>query len=66
MTKIEPEIDPAVRVPELPERSSRAWRLIGIVVALVVLLALVSQLLTGVFTVPRSAPASLPPAQTAP
>lgn len=65
MPKIEPEVDPAVRVPDLPERSSRTWRLIGIAVALVVLLALVSQLLPGILTVPGPSPVTPPPAPPA-
>ncbi len=42
MTKIEPEIDPALRVPDLPASGNRTTRLIAIAVALIVLLALIS------------------------
>jgi hypothetical protein len=62
MTKIEPEIDPAIRVPDLPASGNRATRLIAIAVALIVLLALISQLMPGVLTVPGSSPLGPPPA----
>jgi hypothetical protein len=66
MAKIEPELDRTLRVPALSPRGNRASRLIALVIALLVLLALISALFPGVLTVPGPSPLSPPPAPIAP
>jgi hypothetical protein len=66
MTKIEPEIDPAVRVPRSARGFNRASRYIALAIALVVLLALISGIVPGILTVPGPSPVTPPPAPLTP
>jgi hypothetical protein len=62
MTKIEPELDPAVRVPG----GIRTSRYVALALALVVVLALIAGLFPSVQTVPGPTPPSPPPAPAVP
>jgi hypothetical protein len=66
MTKIEPEIDPAVGVPRSAQGFNRASRYIALAIALVVLLALISGIFPGVLTVPGPSPLTPPSAPLTP
>jgi hypothetical protein len=66
MTKIEPQIDPAVRVPRSAQGFNRASRYIALAIALVVLLALISGIVPGILTVPGPSPVTTPPAPLTP
>ena len=62
MTKIEPELDPAVRVPG----GIRTSRYVALAIALIVVLALISALFPSVMTVPGPTPIAPPPAPAVP
>jgi hypothetical protein len=66
MTKIEPEIDPALRVPRTALGFNHASRYIALAIALFVLLALISGIFPGVLTVPGPSPITPPPAPLTP